>query len=42
MINPGALAEQITQQTVAAMKARDAARTGTLRLIKTALMNKAV
>ena len=42
MINPGALAEHITQQTVASMKARNAARTGTLRLIKTALMNKAV
>lgn len=42
MIDPGALAAQITQLTVAAMKARDAERTGTLRLIKTALMNKAV
>jgi uncharacterized protein len=42
MINPGALAEQVTRQTVVSMKARDAARTGTLRLIKTALMNKAV
>jgi uncharacterized protein len=42
MIDPGALAAHITQQTVAAMKARDPARTGTLRLIKTALMNKAV
>ena len=32
----------ISQQMVAAMKARDAERTGTLRLIKTALMNKAI
>ena len=42
MIDPGALAAVITQQTVTAMKARNAERTGTLRLIKTALMNKAV
>jgi len=42
MIDPGALAAQITQLTVASMKAKDADRTGTLRLIKTALMNKAV
>jgi uncharacterized protein len=42
MIDPGALAAHITQQTVAAMKAHDAPRTGTLRLIKAALMNKAV
>jgi uncharacterized protein len=42
MIDPGALAAQITKLTVAAMKAHDAERTGTLRLIKTALMNKAV
>jgi len=42
MIDPGALAAHITRQTVTAMKARDAERTGTLRLIKTALMNKAV
>ncbi|HLY43308.1 MAG TPA: GatB/YqeY domain-containing protein [Terracidiphilus sp.] len=42
MIDPGALAARITQETVAAMKARDAERTGTLRLIKAALMNKAV
>ncbi len=33
---------QISQQIVAAMKAHDAERTGTLRLIKTALMNKAI
>jgi hypothetical protein len=42
MIDPGALAAAITKETVVAMKARDAERTGTLRLIKTALMNKAV
>jgi uncharacterized protein len=42
MIDPGALAAQITKLTVDSMKARDAERTGTLRLIKTALMNKAV
>ena len=42
MIDPGALAAEITKQTVVAMKARDAERTGTLRLIKTALMNKAL
>jgi uncharacterized protein len=42
MIDPGALAAQITKLTVESMKARDAERTGTLRLIKAALMNKAV
>lgn len=42
MIDPGALAAQIAQQTVAAMKARDTERTSTLRLIKTSLMNKAI
>jgi uncharacterized protein len=42
MIDPGALAAHITKLTVVAMKAHDAERTGTLRLIKTALMNKAV
>lgn len=42
MVDPGALAAAITKETVVAMKARDAERTGTLRLIKTALMNKAV
>jgi len=42
MIDPGALAAQITKLTVEAMKAHDAERTGTLRLIKSALMNKAV
>jgi len=42
MIDPGPLAAQITKLTVEAMKAHDAERTGTLRLIKAALMNKAV
>lgn len=42
MIDPGALAAQITKLTVKSMKAKDADRTGALRLIKTALMNKAV
>lgn len=42
MIDPGALAAQITKLTVESMKAKNAERTGTLRLIKTALMNKAV
>jgi uncharacterized protein YqeY len=32
----------VSQHIVAAMKARDAERTGALRLIKTALMNKAI
>jgi uncharacterized protein len=32
----------VSQQIVTAMKARDAERTGALRLIKTALMNKAI
>ncbi|HUB52531.1 MAG TPA: GatB/YqeY domain-containing protein [Terracidiphilus sp.] len=42
MIDPGALAAQITKLTVESMKAHNAERTGTLRLIKAALMNKAV
>ena len=42
MIDPGALAAQMTKLTVESMKAKNADRTGTLRLIKTALMNKAV
>jgi len=42
MNEAGALETQISQQIVAAMKARDAERTGTLRLIKTALKNKAI
>jgi uncharacterized protein YqeY len=42
MNEAGALEAQISQQIVAAMKLRDAERTGTLRLIKTALKNKAI
>lgn len=42
MEDRGAMETLIGQQIVAAMKARDAERTGALRLIKTALMNKAV
>ncbi|MGC9157560.1 MAG: GatB/YqeY domain-containing protein [Terracidiphilus sp.] len=38
----GALEVQVNQQIVAAMKARDAERTGTLRLIKNALKMKAI
>jgi len=42
MNDRGALETLISQQIVAAMKAHDPERTGTLRLIKTALMNKAI
>jgi uncharacterized protein len=42
MTEAGALEALITQQTVAAMKAHDPVRTGTLRLIKNALKNKAI
>lgn len=42
MNEAGALEAQINQLIVTAMKARDAERTGTLRLIKTALKNKAI
>jgi hypothetical protein len=42
MNEAGALEAHISQQVVAAMKAHDAERTGTLRLIKTALKNKAI
>ena len=42
MSEPGALEALISQQIVAAMKAHDAERTGTLRLIKNALKNKAI
>jgi uncharacterized protein len=42
MSEPGALEALISQQIVAAMKARDAERTGTLRLIKTALKNRSI
>lgn len=38
----GAMETLVSQQIVAAMKARDSERTGALRLIKTALMNKAI
>ena len=42
MTEAGALEAQINQLIVTAMKARDAERTGTLRLIKAALKNKAI
>lgn len=42
MTEAGALETQISQQIVTAMKAHDAERTGTLRLIKAALKNKAI
>ena len=42
MNEKGALETLISQQIVTAMKAHDAERTGTLRLIKSALMNKAI
>jgi uncharacterized protein len=42
MTEAGALEAQISQQIVTAMKARDPERTGTLRLIKTALKNKSI
>jgi uncharacterized protein len=42
MNEAGALETQISQQIIAAMKAHQAERTGTLRLIKTALKNKAI
>jgi uncharacterized protein len=42
MPDPATLESLISRQIVAAMKAHDAERTGTLRLIKTALMNKAI
>jgi uncharacterized protein YqeY len=42
MTDAGALEALITQQIVIAMKAHDAVRTGTLRLIKNALKNKAI
>src|ERR1700755_1852883 len=42
MTEAGALEAQISQLIVTAMKARDAERTGTLRLIKNALKNKAI
>lgn len=42
MNDRGAMETLISQQITTAMKARDQERTGTLRLIKTALMNKAI
>jgi|SRR5215469_763361 uncharacterized protein YqeY len=42
MTEPRALEAVISEQIVLAMKARDPERTGTLRLIKTALKNKAI
>jgi uncharacterized protein len=42
MPEAGELEAVISQQIVTAMKAHDADRTGTLRLIKTALKNKAI
>jgi uncharacterized protein len=42
MTEAGALDAVVTQQIVAAMKAREQVRLGTLRLIKNALKNKAI
>ena len=42
MTEAGTLESLISQQVVVAMKAHDAERTGTLRLIKNALKNKAI
>ncbi len=42
MTETATLEAQISQQIVAAMKAHDVERTGTLRLIESALMNKAI
>ena len=42
MTEAGALEALVSRQVVAAMKAHDAVRTGTLRLIKNALKNKAI
>jgi uncharacterized protein len=42
MSDAGALEKLISQQVIAAMKARDAERTGTLRLIKAALKIKSI
>jgi uncharacterized protein len=42
MSDAGALESLISQQIVIAMKAHDAERTGTLRLIKNALKNKSI
>jgi len=42
MSDAGAMEAQISREVVTAMKAHDAERTGTLRLIKTALKNKSI
>lgn len=42
MDEKGAMETLVARHIVAAMKARDAARTGALRLIKASLMNKAI
>jgi uncharacterized protein YqeY len=42
MIDAGVLESIISKQVITAMKAHDAVRTGTLRLIKDALKNKAI
>jgi uncharacterized protein len=42
MTDAGALEAQISQQVIVALKAHDAIRTTTLRLIKNALKNKAI
>jgi uncharacterized protein len=42
MTDAGALEAQISQQVITALKLHDAERTGTLRLIKNALKNKAI
>src|SRR5205814_5862010 len=42
MTDAGALEAQISQLIIISMKAHDADRTGTLRLIKNALKNKAI
>jgi uncharacterized protein YqeY len=42
MTEAGTLESLISQQVIVAMKAHDAERTGTLRLIKNALKNKAI
>jgi len=42
MSEPSALESLISQHIVAAMKARDADRAGTLRMVKAALMNKTI
>jgi hypothetical protein len=42
MSEPGAIETQVNQQIILAMKARDAVRTTTLRLIKNALKNQSI